>query len=129
MAEDFNFEKALQEALEEKVAWFDSNVMVEMLDNYRVLYSAVNNVMGLLLQKGLITPDPYKLDKKISDVVIPEDSEFAESARSQVMGVRLSDYERVLDFLCNFFKFCRFVQRFYHFMCSFSEFNCVLCIF
>ena len=70
MAEDFNFEKALQEALEEKVAWFDSNVMVEMLDNYRVLYSAVNNVMGLLLQKGLITPDPYKLDKKISDVVI-----------------------------------------------------------
>ena len=105
MAEDFNFEKALQEALEEKVAWFDSNVMVEMLDNYRVLYSAANNVMGLLLQKGLITPDPYKLDKKISDVVIPEDVEFAESARSQVMGIRLSDYERVLDFLCNYFKF------------------------
>lgn len=105
MAEEFNFEKALQEALEEKVAWFDSNVMVEMLDNYRVLYSAANNVMGLLLQKGLITPDPYKLDKKISDVVIPEDSEFAESARSQVMGIRLSDYERVLDFLCNYFKF------------------------
>ncbi|MEE0134248.1 MAG: hypothetical protein U0I22_10685 [Treponema sp.] len=105
MAEEFNFEKALQEALEEKVAWFDSNVMVEMLDNYRVLYSAANNVMGLLLQKGLITPDPYKLDKKISDVVIPEEVEFAESGRSQVMGIRLSDYERVLDFLCNYFKF------------------------
>ena len=61
MAEEFNFEKALQEALDEKVAWFDSNVMADMLDNYRVLYSAANNVMGLLLQKGLITPDPYKL--------------------------------------------------------------------
>ena len=55
MAEGFNFEKALQEALDEKVAWFDSNVMADMLDNYRVLYSAVNNVMWLLLQKGLIT--------------------------------------------------------------------------
>ncbi len=105
MAEEFSFEKALQEALEEKVAWFDSNVMVEMLDNYRVLYSASNNVMGILLQKGLITPDPYKLDKKISDVMVPEDGEFPESSRSQVMGVRLSDYERVLDFLCNYFKF------------------------
>lgn len=105
MAEEFNFEKALKEALDEKVAWFDSNVMVDMLDNYRVLYSAVNNVMALLLQKGLITPDPYKLDKKISDVVVPEDVEFAESARSKVMGIRLSDYERVLDFLCNYFKF------------------------
>ena len=105
MAEEFNFEKALQEALDEKVAWFDSNVMADMLDNYRVLYSAVNNVMGLLLQKGLITPDPYKLDKKISDIVVPEDGEFPENKRSQVMGVRLSDYERVLDFLCNYFKF------------------------
>ena len=105
MAEEFNFEKALQEALDEKVAWFDSNVMADMLDNYRVLYSASNNVMGLLLQKGLITPDPYKLDKKISDIVVPEDGEFPETTRSQVMGVRLSDYERVLDFLCNYFKF------------------------
>lgn len=105
MAEGFNFEKALQEALDEKVAWFDSNVMADMLDNYRVLYSASNNVMGLLLQKGLITPDPYKLDKKISDIVVPEDGEFPENTRSQVMGVRLSDYERVLDFLCNYFKF------------------------
>lgn len=28
MAEEFSFEKALQEALDEKVAWFDSNVKI-----------------------------------------------------------------------------------------------------
>ena len=105
MAEEFDFEQALKTALDEKVSWFNSNVMVNMLDNYRILYSASNNVMGLLLQKGLITADPYKLDKKISDVVVPEDGEYSESDRAKVLGVRLSDYERVLDFLCNYFKF------------------------
>lgn len=105
MAEEFNFERALTKAVEEKVAWFDSNVMVELLDNYRVLYAAANNVQALLLQKGLITADPYKLDKKISDVAIPEEVEFVETERSKVLGVRISDYERMLDFLSNYFKF------------------------
>lgn len=105
MAEEFNFEEALSKALGEKVAWFDSKVMVEALESYRVLYSAANNVMRLLLQKGLITADPYKLEKKISDVGVPEEGEYPESDRSKVLGVRLSDYERMLDFLCNYFKF------------------------
>ena len=91
MAEEFNFEQALSKAVEEKVAWFDSNSMVELLDNYRILYAAVNNVQALLLQKGLITADPYKLDKKISDVAVPEEVEFVETERSKGLGGRSSD--------------------------------------
>ena len=39
------------------------------------------------------------------DVEIPDESEYAEKDRNMVIGVRLSDYERIIDFLCNFFKF------------------------
>lgn len=101
MAEEFNFEQALQEALDEKVAWFDSNVSAGMLDNYRILYSAANGVMSVLIQKGLITPDPYKMDKNIADVTVPEDGEYPEFEARKVLGIRLSDYERMLDFLCH----------------------------
>ncbi len=105
MAEEFNFEQALARALDEKAAWVNSKVMPVILDNYRILYSAANNVMGSLLQKGLIAADPYKLEKKFSDVTVPEEGEFTEFEQRKVLGERLSDYERVLDFLCNSFKF------------------------
>lgn len=105
MAEEFNFEQTLARALDEKTAWFNSKVEPVILDNYRILYSSANNVMGSLLQKGLIASDPYKMEKKFSDVVIPEEGEFTEFESRKVLGERLSDYERVLDFLCNSFKF------------------------
>lgn len=105
MAEEFNFEQALARALDEKAAWVNSEVTPVILDNYRILYSAANNVMDSLLQKGLIAADPYKLEKKFSDVTIPEEGEFTEFEQRKVLGERLSDYERILDFLCNSFKF------------------------
>lgn len=105
MAEEFNFEQALSKALDEKINWFNAKIIAEILESYRLLYSSANTIMGILLQKGLITADPYRLDKKISDVGVPEEGEFPESEKNKVIGVRLSDYERMLDFLCNYFKF------------------------
>ncbi len=105
MAEIAEFEVALYKALEERVSWFDASMLPSVLEDYRVLHSCVTNLIGVLEKKGSISPDPYKLDKKITDVQVPDESDYSEKDRNMVIGVRLSDYERMIDFLCNFFKF------------------------
>ena len=64
MAEILDFETTLFQALEEKTAWMDTSVLPSMLEDYRVEHSCVMNLINVLIQKGLIAPDPYKLDKK-----------------------------------------------------------------
>ncbi|MBE6351224.1 MAG: hypothetical protein E7062_10850 [Spirochaetaceae bacterium] len=105
MADINDFENNLYKALEERTNWFDTTVLPPILEDYRVLHSCVTNLINILVQKGTITPDPYRLDKKISDVEVPDESDFSDSDRNMKIGVRLSDYERVIDFLCNYFKF------------------------
>ena len=79
--------------------------MIKILEEYRNLLGVVNNLINLLEKKGLIQPDPYKHDKKISDIAVPEEIPFLDSERSMVIGARLSDFESMLDFICNIFKF------------------------
>jgi|WetSurMetagenome_2_1015567.scaffolds.fasta_scaffold151429_1 hypothetical protein len=100
-----DFIEKLQTALEEKTAWFNTSQLPEMLDNYRLLHTCIKSLYDILIQHSLITPDPYKLDKKISDITIPEDGPYMENERAVVIGARFSDYESMLDFLCTYYKF------------------------
>lgn len=99
------FENQLLSALDDRTRWYDTTVLPKMQENYRLHHSCVNNIIGVLEKKSLINPDPYKHDKKISDIVSPEDTDFTETERPMVLGTRLSDYESMLDFICNYFKF------------------------
>lgn len=105
MSEEFNFLEALKEAINTKKEWFNSTELPRLLESYRLLHTCVRNVYELLIKRGLITPDPYKLEKKISDVQAPEDSPYMENERTMVISSRFSDYESMLDFVCNYIKF------------------------
>ena len=105
MSEGQNFYKELQDALAAKTVWFNSVSLPEMLTNYRLLHTCVRNLYDVLVKRSLITPDPYKLDKKISEISVPDDSPFIENERSVVIGARFSDFESMLDFVCTYFKF------------------------
>lgn len=100
-----DFTQKLFAALEEKSQWYDSEGLPQILENFRLLHTCIKNIFEFLEKKSLITPDPYKLDKKISDIELPDSSQFIESERSVVIGQRFSDYESSLDFLCNYYKF------------------------
>lgn len=102
---DLNFLQRLVEAIEKKTNWFDERALPDVLEQYRLLHSCVKNIMEFLLKKSLITPDPYKNEKKISDIKPPENTQFSDAERSVIMGTRLSDYDSTLDFLCNYYKF------------------------
>jgi len=105
MENNGNFTDKLIPVLEEKTKWYDTEELPKLLDNYRLLHTCVKNLFEFLVKKSLITPDPYKLDKKISDIKAPDSKQFVENEKSVVMGQRFSDYESMLDFLCNYYKF------------------------
>lgn len=99
------FKTALFSAFDEKLSWYDTVEMARLLTEYRNFHAHVENLLTTLLNKGSISSDPYKHDKKISDIEVPEESFYNESERNVVIGTRLSDFESILDFLCNYFKF------------------------
>jgi hypothetical protein len=105
MSDGQNFTKELETALTAKTEWFNTVSLPDMLINYRLLHTCVKNLYELLVQRSLVKPDPYKLDKKISEITVPDDSPFMETERATVMGARISDYETMLDFVCTYFKF------------------------
>ncbi len=105
MSEEFNFLESVKEAISKKKEWFNLNELPKLLETYRLLHTCVRNIYDVLIKRGLITPDPYKLEKKISDIQAPEDSPYTENERALVMGSRYSDYESMLDFVCNYIKF------------------------
>ena len=100
-----SFSKSLYAAAESKTQWYDSVQLQKLLEEYRKYHSVIKNLISMLERKGLIQPDPYKLDKKISDIVVPADTPFYDNEKVMIMGTRLSDYESQLDFICNFFRF------------------------
>ncbi len=103
--EDSEFRQTLFDAYEAKLNWYNNEELKNLLEEYRTLSTVTQNLITLLVKKGQIQSDPYKMDKKISDIVVPEDSQFLESERSVKLGARLSDFERTLDFICNLFQF------------------------
>ena len=100
-----DFEKKLYAAEAEKAIWYDTTLLPKLTDEYRNYRAVVNTIMSMLLKKGLIQDDPYKLDKKIADITVPDSTDFKENERTSVLGTRLSEYESSLEYLCNYFKF------------------------
>ena len=82
MSEDANFLEQLKEAVKNKTAYLNTNELPKLLDQYRLLHTCVKNIYEALVKKALITPDPYKLEKKISDIKAPEEGPYAENERA-----------------------------------------------
>ena len=104
MAND-DFETRFLSAVDSKVQWFDSTELPKLQDDYRLHLTCTRNLIDAMVKKSIINPDPYKKDKKISNIVCPESGEFNESERAVELGIRLSDYESMIDFICNYMKF------------------------
>ncbi len=100
-----DFGTRLKNAIDEKTLWYDTTLLPKMQDGYRLHLTALRVLMEELTKKSLITPDPYKKEKKISDVECPDDSDFNDTERSVKIGIRLSEYDSTLDFICNYMKF------------------------
>ncbi len=97
-----NFKSELYEAAEKKSALIDSTTMPKMLENYRSIHSSLKGLINLFETKKLILPDPYKQETRLADITIPTEEDFTDSEGPTVFGIRISEYELSLDFLCNY---------------------------
>ena len=105
MEENQNFIERLESAILKKKEWFDSTQLPAALEQYRLMLVCVKTVNENLVKRSIITPDPYKWDKRISEVVVPPADAFTDQDFSQVLGERLSSYETMIDFVCNYYRF------------------------
>lgn len=102
---DMEFSKKIILAVDERVAYYNAEVLPVVLNEYRLIHTCVKNLMDILVQKSIIKEDPYKLEKKISDVELVSNEPYPETERSLVIGTRISDYECILDFIDTYYKF------------------------
>lgn len=105
MADSQKFTEKLKDAIKAKADWLNSDSLPKMLEQYRLLHICVKNIYDTLIKRSLITPDPYKLEIKISEIASPDDSHFIDSERPVIMGSRFSNYESMLDYICTYVKF------------------------
>lgn len=99
------FTNELEAVVTLKQNWFNQERLQELLENYRLLFTCVKNLNEILVKKSIIVSDPYKYDKKITGITPIDTSPFSESDYTKVLGIRLSDYEMMLDFICTYFRF------------------------
>lgn len=102
---DKEFSKQYIEAIDQKTIYYNSEVFPKLLEEYRLLHTCVKTLIDSLIQKSIIKPDPYKLEKKISDIELITNEQFIDSEKSLVIGTRVSDYEAMLDFISTYYKF------------------------
>ena len=100
-----NYTNQLEQALLEKTEHMDRQELKQLRDDYKLFQSAFQGIYNVLLRKGLIHEDPYKLELKISEVQTPPEGSFAESEKLDQMCIRLSQFESYLDFLNNYYQF------------------------
>ena len=105
MEENQTFEKQLQKMLIEKQQWFNSERLVDLLEEYRLLHTCVKTIYDYFIKKSLLIEDPYRMDQRISDIEIPDTTPFTESEIQTVLSERFSKYETMLDFVCTYYRF------------------------
>ena len=105
MSPHLDFHAQLELALEKRGAHFSNTLLPALKREYSNLHTSFKTLFGILVQKGLIREDPYKYDRKISEITIPSTEPIGETEQSDEIGLRLSQCETQLDFLENSYQF------------------------
>ena len=105
MAENESFNTKIIMAAADREQWYDGVQLPKIQDDYRLHLSCVRNIFDALVKRGLIVPDPYKKDNKVTSIQSPDTTPFNDNERSQILGIRLSNYESMVDYVCNYMRF------------------------
>ncbi len=100
-----NFIEQVDSSIEAKEKEFNDKILPEVQNNYNIQETAIKAIKSILLKKSLISDDPYKYDTKMTDISIPECTNFSDADKASVLGVRLTNYEMMIEFLNNYYQF------------------------
>ena len=105
MEAEADFQTVLTEALFNKREHLDRHALPVLKDQFRVFQTGFQGIYKILLRKSMVQEDPYRLDKKLSEVTIPSKDPFGESSRFEQLSLRLSDYDAQLEFINSYYNF------------------------
>ena len=94
----------LQQVLDAKQDWLEKSEMTNMKDEMRTFHASFASMYNIYLKKKLIDEDPYKQESKITEIEVPDSSNFQEAKRIEALTIRLANYDNQLDFLVNFYQ-------------------------
>ncbi|TVR03254.1 MAG: hypothetical protein EA403_07280 [Spirochaetaceae bacterium] len=100
-----DFDQQLQQALEARRTLLQEQRIPELKQEFHLFHSSFRAMIQVLEKKGILQPDPYKSDERISEVTPPPDNAFLESEKDQQMSIRLSRFDNQLDYLNSYFQF------------------------
>jgi hypothetical protein len=100
---DNSWSLMLKEALEQRYTWLTGSELPKLRDGFRQFHTAYSAIYNILLTKGTIKPDPYKNESKVTDLAMPEVSEFTETNKHDQFSLRLATYDNQLDYIVNFY--------------------------
>jgi hypothetical protein len=102
MVED-SWSSMLKEALNQRYAWLLNSELPKLRSSFRQFYTAYSILYNILLNKGIVRPDPYKNESKVTELVAPEVSAFSETNKHDQFSLRLANYDNQLDYIVNFY--------------------------
>jgi len=100
-----NFQFLLEEAVIKKKAEIEKKNLAELKEYFQKMQISVKGLLSILIRKSLLQEDPYKYDKQISEVCLPSSAPFTESEKITQMSIRMAEYERQFEFICNYYQF------------------------
>lgn len=92
----------LNEALEKKTLNLDKTVAPVLKEQFQLFQANYRAFFELLLQRGLIKPDPYKNERHLSDIRLPDEPPQNEMDMQDQLPILLSEYDNILDFLISY---------------------------
>ena len=94
----------LEQVLFAKQEQLERADMARLKDELRTFHSSFASLYNIYLKKKLIDEDPYKQEAKITEIEVPDSSNFQEAKRIEQLTIRLANYDNQLDYLVNFYQ-------------------------
>jgi hypothetical protein len=105
MQMNLEFQAQLSVAYEAKLADIERTHIARFKENLQNFLSSYHSLYELLIGKGLVKGDPYKNERHLSDIAPLDDAFMTEAEYEQMLPIRLSEFDNMLDFLINYTAF------------------------
>ena len=105
MSEFEGFQARLEAAVEAKRRFLDENTLPQLKESFRIFQSLFENLYNILMRKALIQEDPYKYERKISEIEMPPKGDIQDMEKGEKLSLRLSSFHAQLEFLNTYYQF------------------------
>jgi len=99
------FSDQLEEAIAQRRTWLETKQLPRLKESIQTFHTFYENLINMLIKKGMLREDPYRYDSQITEITIPPEEQFVEAEKEEEMSYRLAAFQAQVDFLLNYYQF------------------------